>query len=141
MQRPELPLQAGHPIATPGTGLLTPPWVIFFQHLIRYVHEAALVPVDLGSETTGRLDLAGLPLLSGPAVLLGRGASGPGPTQELTLGPGLTMTGTVLDTSALGVAAKGYWTPITNGDPLSPEGLFDAIGDCVVGFVPTGGAP
>jgi hypothetical protein len=31
----------------------------------------------------------------------------------------------------------GYWTPITNGDPLSPEILFDAEGACVVGFVPT----
>jgi hypothetical protein len=31
----------------------------------------------------------------------------------------------------------GYWTPITNGDPLSPEVLFDAEGDCVVGWVPT----
>jgi hypothetical protein len=35
------------------------------------------------------------------------------------------------------VQAFGYWTPITNGDPLSPEILFDAEGDCVVGFVPT----
>ena len=37
--------------------------------------------------------------------------------------------------------ALGYWTPITNGDPLSPEILFDAEGDCVVGFVPTPGTP
>ena len=35
------------------------------------------------------------------------------------------------------VMALGYWTPITNGDPLSPEILFDAEGDCVVGWVPT----
>lgn len=35
------------------------------------------------------------------------------------------------------VSAVGYWTPITNGDPLSPEVLFDAAGDSVVGFVPT----
>jgi len=35
------------------------------------------------------------------------------------------------------VMALGYWTPITNGDPLSPEILFDAAGDCVVGWVPT----
>ena len=55
MQRPELPLHAGHPIAEPRTGRLTPPWVIFFQQLIRYVHEAALVPVDLGSEVSGTL--------------------------------------------------------------------------------------
>ena len=30
----------------------------------------------------------------------------------------------------------GYWAPITNGDPLSPELLFDSAGDCVMGFVP-----
>jgi hypothetical protein len=35
------------------------------------------------------------------------------------------------------VMALGYWTPITNGDPASPEILFDAEGDCVVGWVPT----
>jgi len=39
--------------------------------------------------------------------------------------------------TAEAVMALGYWTPITNGDPLSPEILFDAEGDCVVGFVPT----
>src|SRR5262245_3652288 len=31
----------------------------------------------------------------------------------------------------------GYWTPITNAYPLSPEILVDAAGACVVGFVPT----
>lgn len=39
--------------------------------------------------------------------------------------------------TAAAVMALGYWTPITNGDPLSPEILFDAEGDCVVGWVPT----
>jgi len=39
--------------------------------------------------------------------------------------------------TAAAVSAMGYWTPITNGDPLSPEILFDAVGDCVVGWVPT----
>jgi len=39
-----------------------------------------------------------------------------------------------------GSTGPGYWTPITNGDPLSPEILFDAVGDCVVGFVPIPGA-
>ena len=100
MQRPVLPLQAGHPIADPRTGLLTPPWVIFFQHLIAYVHQAALVPLDGG-------DFGG--------------GSGGG-----TLPPPL-------------VSGAGYWTPITNGDALTPEVLFDSAGDCVVGFVPTPG--
>ena len=32
--------------------------------------------------------------------------------------------------------ALGYWAPITNGDPLSPEVLFDSNGEAVVGFTP-----
>ena len=39
--------------------------------------------------------------------------------------------------TAASVSGVGYWTPITNGDPVSPELLFDSNGDCIVGFVPT----
>jgi hypothetical protein len=93
MPRDTLPLQAGHPIADPRTGLLTPPWVIFFQQLITQVRDTVQVPSD-GSGGAG-----GLPPLA--------------------------------------VMAAGYWTPITNGDPVSPEILFDSAGECLVGFVPT----
>lgn len=92
MPRPALPLQAGHPIADPRTGLLTPPWVIFFQQLILQVRDAVQVPSDGG----------------------GAGSLPP-----------------------LAVMGAGYWTPITNGDPLSPEIVFDSAGECLVGFVPT----
>jgi hypothetical protein len=97
MQRSSLPLQTGHPIADPRTGLLTPPWVIFFQQLIATVQQAALVPIDGGD--------------------FGGGGGG-------TLPPSVVL-------------GAGYWTPITNGDPLSPEILFDSAGECIVGFVPT----
>ena len=30
----------------------------------------------------------------------------------------------------------GYWEPVSNGDPLSPELLFDSHGRVIVGFVP-----
>jgi hypothetical protein len=29
----------------------------------------------------------------------------------------------------------GRWEPLTNGDPLAPELLFDANGDVIMGFV------
>lgn len=54
--------------------------------------------------------------------------------------PGMFLDGTghwTTPVTAASVSAVGYWTPITNGDPASPEILFDAEGDCVVGFVPT----
>ena len=31
----------------------------------------------------------------------------------------------------------GYWAPVTDAVLPIPELLFDADGDCVVGFVPT----
>jgi hypothetical protein len=45
------------------------------------------------------------------------------------------MTGTTL--SASGGSGSGYWTPITDGVTPIAVLLFDAVGDCVVGFVPT----
>jgi len=30
----------------------------------------------------------------------------------------------------------GFWAPLTNGDSVSPEIVFDSNGACVVGFVP-----
>jgi hypothetical protein len=68
--------------------------------------------------------------------LLGRGSSGVGPVEQITIGAGLALTGTELAATGDGLSGLGYWTPITNGDPLSPELLFDAEGDCVVGWVP-----
>lgn len=73
-----------------------------------------------------------------PGTLVGRGGgSGSGPAEALTIGDGLTLTGTVLAVDAAAVARMGYWIPITNGDPVTPEILFDSAGECIVGFVPT----
>ena len=49
----------------------------------------------------------------------------------------LTMTGTELRADASAIAELGMWIPISNGDPLSPEILFDSNGDVIMGFVPT----
>lgn len=97
MPGPYLALPAGHPIADPRSGILTPPWVIYFQHLTR----------DVGDS------------------LIGPGSGGGGGGWPVP--PWL----------ATGVAAAGYWTPITNGDGVTPEILFDSAGECIVGFVPT----
>ena len=92
-----LALPVPQPIADPRSGQLTPPWVIYFQHLTR----------DVGDSLR----------------LTGGGGGGGGS------GGGAAF-------AAL-VAAAGYWTPVTNGDGVTPEILFDSAGECIVGFVPT----
>lgn len=42
----------------------------------------------------------------------------------------------ITSASQSGGAARGSWEPVTNGDPLSPELLFDSTGAAIVGFVP-----
>ena len=112
------------------TGHVSKPWQLFFLSL-----------VSGGGDVTGAIPVGGVTLdqvqpIASPR-LLGRGSSGVGPVEELTIGAGLALVGTELVATADGIESLGYWTPITNGDPLSPEILFDAEGDCVVGFVPT----
>ena len=119
------------PILDPATGRVTQPWQLFFLSLVSAAGVVGAIPP--GSLPVDRLaDIAA-------SRLLGRGStSGAGPPQEITLGTGLTMTGTTLSASGGGSTwADGYWTPITNGDPVSPEILFDSTGACIVGFVPT----
>lgn len=117
-----------HPFLDPQTRLVTKPWQLFFLHL---------AAADASNITTGSITLEQFAPLTGAPRLLGRGSAGAGPVEEITIGDGLLMTGTELSVDAATLALDGYWTPITNGDPLSPEILFDAEGDCVVGFVPT----
>jgi hypothetical protein len=85
---------------------------------------AAIVPVDLATDVTGDLPLANLAQASAASRVLGRGsASGAGDFQELTIGSGLSITGTVLATTA---AAGGTATIAC---------LFDGMG-----AAPTAGA-
>jgi hypothetical protein len=107
------------------TGRVTKPWQLFFLSLS-------------GGETLadGSVTLVKLEPIASPR-LLGRGTVGTGEVEQLTIGAGLALTGTELRVTATGVEQMGYWTPITNGDPVSPEILFDSNGDCIVGFVPT----
>jgi len=112
------------------TGLVSKPWQLFFLSLL-----------SSGSDVVGALPPGSVPIdrlatIASPR-LLGRETPGFGPVEELLIGAGLALTGLTLSATAAGVEQAGYWTPITNGDPLSPEILFDSDGDCVVGWVPT----
>jgi hypothetical protein len=117
------------PLLDRATGLVTKPWQLFFLALSNGA-------TDGGGLVDGSVPVAKLAPIDSPR-LLGRGSPGVGPVELITIGDGLTMTDTTLSVTAESIEALGYWTPITNGDPLSPEILFDAEGDCVVGFVPT----
>ena len=118
-----------HPLFDDRSRLVTRPWQLFFLSLVSHADIVSFLP-------PGGVGLDQLQALDSPR-LLGRGSSGVGPIEQLTIGAGLALTGTELHATADGISDLGYWTPITNGDPASPEILFDAEGDCVVGWVPT----
>jgi hypothetical protein len=58
----------------------------------------------VGALTDGDVTYAKIQDTSAGSVLLGRGSSGPGDVQEITLGAGLSMTGTTLSSSGGGAA-------------------------------------
>jgi hypothetical protein len=119
------------PIVDRQTGLVSKPWQLFFLSLVSIAGEGVVGAIPPGGLPLDRVEAIASPRL------LGRGSPGVGPVEQLTIGVGLALTATDLHATADGISSLGYWTPITNGDPLSPEILFDATGDCVVGWVPT----
>jgi len=54
-----------------------------------------------------------------------------------SLRPGVVGSpfGAEAEADAGGGTGVGYWAPVTNGDPVSPELLYDSHGDVVMGFV------
>lgn len=72
--------------------------------------------VDLAADITGDLPFSNLTPASAANILLGRGsAAGAGDYQEITLGTGVTLTGTVLSATGTG------GTVTTTGSPASGE--------------------
>lgn len=63
--------------------------------------------------------------------LLGRGDSGSGDTQELTVAGGLAINGTVLTAESI----DREWSVLTNGDPVTPELIF-VDGDVIMVSIP-----
>lgn len=86
--------------------------------------------VDLSNGVKSRLPYAKLASVSGASKLLGRGASGSGDVQEVTVGSGLTMTGTTLSAD-IPPASDPQWSVLTNGDVVTPELIF-AGGDVIM---------
>lgn len=133
-----------HPVIDKSHGRMTIPW---YQALLR-VATAVSTPIDLGSAqvtgilpeqhggtdtTTGltQIQISALSF-SDESLLLGRGeGAGAGEGQEISLGPGLAMTGTVLDT--IGSAGECY-IPMTTG-AIPGEILFIG-GDVMLAKVP-----
>jgi hypothetical protein len=84
--------------------------------------EPAWEQVDLTQGVTGRLPFANLAQVS-ESKLLGRGqGAGAGDAQEITLGSGLTMTGTTLD-----AAGGSGWVPAVDGSE-PPNFITDGNG-------------
>lgn len=47
------------------------------------------------------------------------------------------VTADQVGVDALFVQGLGYWAPVTNGDPVTPEILFDGDGNVIVAFTAT----
>lgn len=76
--------------------------------------------IDLAAHVTGRLPFANLTASTAASKLLGRGsASGAGDFEEITLGTGLSMSGTTLN--ATGVAGSDTQVQFNDGGALAGE--------------------
>ncbi len=82
--------------------------------------------VDLAADVTGDLPYANLTPATAANRLLGRGsAGGAGDWQPISLGSGLTMSGTSL--SATGGGGGGSWIPLVDGSE-PPNFITDGAG-------------
>lgn len=100
--------------------------------------------IDLSTDVTGDLPYANITAAGSASKLLGRGDSGAGDWQEITLGTNLSMSGTTLnasggggggDVTAVGTPADGYigvWTGPTSLEGTSELTFNNATGALVI---------
>ena len=98
--------------ATGGSG--STPTGTGLRHVTAGVEDAASKLVDTADINNDQVTYAKQQNVSAASRLLGRGDSGAGDPQEITLGPGLTMTGTTLS-----APTGGGGTVTTTGSPAS----------------------
>lgn len=49
----------------------------------------------------------------------------------------VSSSSSIGEITAAMIETVGYWSPLTNGDPVSPELLFDSDGDVIMAWTPT----
>lgn len=80
------------------------------------------VPISLTADVSGDLPLANLAPMAAGSTLLGRGDSGAGDAQAITLGTGLAMTGTTLSASgSAGAPSNAQYVTLATDATLSAE--------------------
>lgn len=92
--------------------------------------------INLASHVTGRLPYANLVAATAASKLVGRQSGSAGDFGEITLGTGLSMSGSTLNASGES-HTDGYWTPLSDGDLTQPEVVFDSNGDVIMVWVVT----
>lgn len=134
-------LFAGHSRFTQPSGWLDigfgKPWVDAVSRILGQ-------PINLATQTTGVLppESGGTGGTGGTSVINGANIIGIIPPGPLVNVPNvgywsLVTAGAALNFSEL-VAQAGSWSPLTNGDPVSPELIFDINGDVVPVWVASG---
>ncbi len=98
---------------------ITNPWYMAFAQLITNVVDVVIGPASSLNNQ----------------IVLFNGLTG-------KLIKGATGTGFVFATNGVysvvpDISQVGYWSELTNGDPVSPELIFDSFGDTIDVWVPT----